>query len=171
MLQLNSITHPLHDLLIIIDVNYRICLVKSRGQWASPAPNDRKSVKETPSIHGSRIPLHVCVFSNPYSGYRSLSHPGLGWLYVFSSFPPRPPRWQLLPLTSKPFQLNPRYLAHRIYGSGELYWMTFPWPWPKVMAEASITKNLFVCTIKWEPLIRSLQNMATLLTYSWLLPD
>ena len=25
---------------------------------------------------------------------------------------------------------NLRYLAQRIYGSGEMYWMTFPWPWP-----------------------------------------
>ena len=55
-----------------------------------------------------------------------LSHPGLGWLYVFSSFPPRPrPRPQkLFPLTSKPFELNLWYLARRIYGSGEMYWMT-----------------------------------------------
>ena len=48
-----------------------------------------------------------------------LSHPSLGWLYVFSSFlphpPPRPPLQQLLPLMSKPFQLNLRYLAQRIY--------------------------------------------------------
>ena len=74
-----------------------------------------------------------------------LSHPGLGWLYVFSSFPPLPLRpllQQLLPLTSKPFEGNLRYLAQRIYGSGEMYWMTFPWPWPKVTAVASINKNL-----------------------------
>ena len=94
----------------------------------------------------------------------------LGWLYVFSSFPPRPLRpppprplpQQLLPLTSKPFELNLTYLAQRIYGSGEMYSMAFPWPWPKVTAVASIIKNLLVCTIKWEPL-RSLQNMAALL--------
>ena len=66
----------------------------------------------------------------------SLSHPSLGWLYVFSSFLPRLPPQQLLPLTSKPFELNHRYLAQRIYGSGEMYWMTFPWPWPKVTAVA-----------------------------------
>ena len=45
-----------------------------------------------------------------------LSHPGLGQLYVFSSFPPRPPPprpspQQLMPLTSKPFELNLTYLA------------------------------------------------------------
>ena len=76
-------------------------------------------------------------------------------LYVFSPFPPRPspPPQKLFPLTSKPFELNLWYLAQRIYGSGELYWMTFPWPWPKVTAVASISQNVLVCTIKWEPLI------------------
>ena len=44
-----------------------------------------------------------------------------------------------------------------------MYWMTFPWPWPKLTAVASISINLLVCTIKWEPLIGSLQNMASLL--------
>ena len=34
----------------------------------------------------------------------------------------RPP---LLPLTSKPFELNLRYLGQRIYKSGKMYWMTF----------------------------------------------
>ena len=93
-----------------------------------------------------------------------LSNPGLGWLYVFSSFPPRPPRpprpqrprpppQNLFPLTSKPFQLNLWYLAQRIYGSGEMYWMTFPRLWPKVTAVALISKDLLVCAIKWEPLI------------------
>ena len=88
----------------------------------------------------------------------SLSHLVLGWLYVFSLFPPLPrPRPQkLFPLTSKPFELNLWYLAQIIYGSGDMYWMTFPWPWPKVTAVASISKNLLVCTIKWEPLIGSL---------------
>ena len=86
-------------------------------------------------------------------------------LYVFSLFPPRPrpPLQKLFPLTSKPFELNLWYLAQRIYGSGELYWMTFPWPWPKVMAVASISQNVLVCTIKWEPLIGWLQNVAALL--------
>ena len=94
-----------------------------------------------------------------------LSHPSLEWLYVFSSFPPcpppppRPPLQQLLPLMSKPFELNLRYLAQRVHGSGEMYSMTFPWPWPKVTAVASISKNVLVRAIKWEPLIGSLQNM------------
>ena len=30
-----------------------------------------------------------------------------------------------------------------------MYWMTFPWPWPKVTAVASISKNLLVCATKW----------------------
>ena len=79
----------------------------------------------------------------------SLSHPGLGWLYIFSSFPWPPRPQKLIPLTSKPFELNLWYLAQRIYGSGKMYWMT--WPWPKVTAVASISKNLLVCAIKWEP--------------------
>ena len=109
--------------------------------------------------------LWPSMFWNNVSSTRLLSHPSLGWLYVFSSFPPRPPppprppTQQLLPLTSKPFELNLTYLAQSIYGSGEMHSMTFPWPWPKVMAVASIIKNLLVCAIKWEPLIGSLQNL------------
>ena len=44
-----------------------------------------------------------------------------------------------------------------------MYWMTFLWPWPKVTVVASITKNLLVRAIKWEPLIESLQNITALL--------
>ena len=89
-----------------------------------------------------------------------LSHPSLGWLYVFSSFPrrPRPPPQKLFPLTSKPFELNLWYLAQSIYGSGEIYWMTFPWPWPKVTAVALISKNLLVCAIKWRTTHRITTN-------------
>ena len=72
----------------------------------------------------------LCVFVNSLeeffiTGVQScpywLSHPVLGWLYVFSPFPPRPPPQKLFPLTSKPFELNLWYLAQRIYGSGEFY--------------------------------------------------
>ena len=100
------------------------------------------------------------VNSGLYSIYW-LCHPSLGCLYVFSSFPPRPPPQpqQLLPLTSKPFEQNLRYLAQRMYGSGEMYWMTFPRPWPKVTAVASISKNLLVCAIKWGPLIGSIYKI------------
>ena len=48
-----------------------------------------------------------------------ISHPSLGWLYVFGSFPPPCPLalQRLLLLTSKPFELNLRYLRLRKYGS------------------------------------------------------
>ena len=53
-----------------------------------------------------------------------------------------------------------------------MYWMTFPWPWPKVTAVASISKNLLVCMIKWEPFMGSLQNVighiALAMVISWL---
>ena len=115
---------------------------------------------------------HVFGYDWLFQGLAVINSPGLGWLYVSSSFPPRSPRPsppQHLPLTSKPFELKLRYLAQRIYGSGEMYWMTFPWP--KVTAVTSISKNLLVCAIKCKRLIRSLQNMAALLPYSWLLSD
>ena len=115
-------------------------------------------------IHGPAYPTHsVSLWYDYCNGMKlnvlcgvldlesSLSHPSLGWHYVFSSFPPhslRPPPQQLLPLMSEPFQLKLRYLAQRIYGSGEMYWMTFLWPWPKVSAVVSISKNLLVCAIK-----------------------
>ena len=97
-----------------------------------------------------------------------LSHPSPGWLYVVSSFPP--PHLRLHPLPpqrlflSRPncFTINFTYVGQRKYRSGEMYWMTFPWPWPKVMAVALINKNLLVCTIKLELLIRSLQNLVAL---------
>ena len=117
------------------------------------------------------LDFYICINHFTSRRYLSilLSHPGLGWLYVFSSFPPRPslrprpPPQKLFPLTSKEFELNLWYMAQRIYGSGEMYWMTFPWPWPKVTTVGSISKNLLVCAIKWEPLIGSLQNAAALL--------
>ena len=52
----------------------------------------------------------------------SLNHPGLGWLYVFSSFPPgpsRPPPQGLLRLTSKLLELNLRYLRQSDIGLGK----------------------------------------------------
>ena len=108
-----------------------------------------------------------------------LSHPSLGWLYVFSSFPPPrphpppplpPPQWLLL-LTSKPFELHLRYLRQRKYRSGKMYWMTFRWPWLKVTVVTLINKNLLVCRIKWEPLNQSLQNLVAICLWSWLSPD
>ena len=51
-----------------------------------------------------------------------------------------------------------------------MYWMTFPWPWPKFAAVALISKNLLVCMMKWEPLIQSLQNsfIALVMIITWL---
>ena len=50
---------------------------------------------------------------------------------------------------------------HKEYmGLGKCTGLTFLWPWPQVTAVASISKKLLLCAIKWEPLIRSLQNMA-----------
>ena len=75
------------------------------------------------------------------------SHFGLGWLcfQLISACPQRPlPSQRLLPLTSKPFELNLRYLGQRIYRSGKINWMTFPWPWPKVTAVA-LTKKKIGC--------------------------
>ena len=100
----------------------------------------------------------VCVF---------LSHPILVWLYVFSSFPPPrprpppPPQWLLL-LTSKPFQLDLKYLGQRKYRPGKMYWMTFGWPWPKVTAVTLINKKLLVCKIMWKPLNQSLQDLVAI---------
>ena len=80
-----------------------------------------------------------------------LSHPGLGWLDVCSSFMLPPPPQRLLLLMSKPFQLNLRYLGQRKYRSGKMCWMTSPWPWPKVTAVALIDKNMLLCKMKWQP--------------------
>ena len=98
-----------------------------------------------------------------------LSHPSLGWLYVFSSFS-QLPQWLLL-LTSIPFELDLRYLGLRKYGSRKMYWVTFWWLWPKVMAVTLINKNLLVCRVKWEPLNQSLQNFVDKSLWSWSSPD
>ena len=71
------------------------------------------------------------------------SHLGLVWLYVFSSFPPPPPRpppQRLMPLTSKPFELHLKCLGQRIYKSWKMYWMSFPWSWPKSQLWHRLTK-------------------------------
>ena len=86
--------------------------------------------------------------------FNSIKLPHLGWLYFFSSFP-HPEKL----LISKWFELNLRYLGQRKYIPGEMYWMTFLWPWPKAMAVVLMNKHLLVCTIKWEPLIQSLRDL------------
>ena len=53
--------------------------------------------------------------------------------------------------------VKPYIFGTEKHGSGEMYWMTFKWRlwhW--------LRKNLFVCTIKWEPLIQSLQNLVVI---------
>ena len=65
-----------------------------------------------------------------------------------------------------PLELNLRYLEQRIYGFGEMCWMTLPWPWPKATAVASISKMLLICTMKWDTLIWWLQNVVALLPQS-----
>ena len=45
--------------------------------------------------------------------------------FFFSSFQPRPPLQRRFPLSSKPFELNLRYLKQRIYWSWSVHWMTF----------------------------------------------
>ena len=107
-----------------------------------------------------------------------LSHPSLGWLYVFSSFPPPrprprpppPPQWLLL-LTSKPFELHLRYLGQWKYRSRKMYWMTFLCPWPKVTAVTLTNKDLLVCRIKGESLNQSLQKLIAIFAWSCLCPD
>ena len=137
-----------------------------RPQWVNWKPFNRCSTNKPiigssnglPSVWGQAI-----VWTNAIAS--SLSHPNLGWLYVFSSFPLPPPQWLLL-LTSKPFKLHLRYLGQRKYRSGKMYWMTFWWPWPKVTAVTLINKDLLVCRIKWEPLNQSLQNLVAISLWS-----
>ena len=79
---------------------------------------------------------------------------------------------RLLAFMSKPFVPNLTYLGQRIYWSEEMYWMIFLWSWPKVTAVTLINKKLLVWTIKWEPLIKSLQNfgnfIALVMLITWL---
>ena len=102
-----------------------------------------------------------------------------GVTFFFSSFPPprprprpRPPPLEgLLLVTSKPFELNLRCLGQRKDRSRKMYWMTFWWPWLKVMAVTLINKNFLVCRIKWEPLNWSLQNLVAISPFSCVSPD
>ena len=43
--------------------------------------------------------------------------------------------------------------------SWEKCWVTFLWHWPKIMAVALVNKEILICMIKWEPLIKSLQSL------------
>ena len=97
-----------------------------------------------------------------------LSHPGLGWLYVFSSF--FAASTASVSAAAKTFASHVKTVSAKpyIFGTKNI------WVWGNVLddlsmtltqgpAVASINKYLFVCTIKWQPLIVSLQNMAALL--------
>ena len=59
-----------------------------------------------------------------------MSHPVLGWLYVFSSFPQRPCPQKLFPLTLKPFELN---LWCIVFGTKNI------WVWGNVLDDLSMT--------------------------------
>ena len=88
--------------------------------------------------------LNQCWCHMASLGHNVLSHPGLGLLYAFSSFPPPHQslslQWLLL-FTVKLFKLKLGCLGQRKYRSGKMYWMTFRWPQPKVMAVALIKKK------------------------------
>ena len=97
-------------------------------------------------------------------------HSGMTWDFQFVFVAASASAMTLACFTSKPFELNLRYLGPRKYRSGKMYWMTFLWPWPKVTAGA-LTRKLLLCRIKWEPLNQSLQNLVAIALWSCLLPD
>ena len=96
--------------------------------------------------------------------FKSPQSPSLGWLYVFSLFSLRPLPQQLLPLTSKPFELNLRYLGQGIYRSGKMYWVTFPWP--KVMAVKNWNFDKF--SLKILDVFFSRSNTVLAISQEWL---
>ena len=120
---------------------------------------DQNDIKLSKCTHFGTTQTWLTFYHSPLS---VIKWPRSGVTYVFISFPPRPPPQKLLPLTSKLLELHLRYLGQRIYWSDKMYWMTFPWPWPEVTTVASISRNLLVGTVKWEQLIRSLQNVLAL---------
>ena len=68
-------------------------------------------------------------------------------------------------------ELNRRYLGQRNDISVEMYWMTFLWSWPKVMAVALMNRKLLVCTIKSEPVIKSVHILLAITPWSCLSPE
>ena len=114
----------------------------------------------------------IVVFDANIS-YQLLSHPSLGWLLCFQFFFAaaavttmilQPFKLNLRYLGQ--FKLNLRYLGQGKYRSGNMYWMTFLWPWPKVTAVALMNKNLLLCKIKSESLHQSLQNLVAISLWS-----
>ena len=82
------------------------------------ATNLRISLRWRRIISCFRNPLKRSALVISFFSVISLSHLGLGWLDVFSLFPLPLPKW-LLPLTSKPFALNFRYLGWKNTGPGK----------------------------------------------------
>ena len=77
-----------------------------------------------------------------------ISHPGLGWLNAFSSFPPQP-LWLLI---TKPFILNLRYLEQRGCSSG--YWVV------GILDSPCLSVRLSVCplTFRVRPVTSTVQD-------------
>ena len=81
----------------------------------------------------------------------SLSDSGLGVTWCFRFIAAAALQQHLL-LLSKSFVLNLRYLGQRTYRSGEMYWMTFLWPWLKVTARwGTRSENRWGCAAgRWK---------------------
>ena len=63
----------------------------------------------------------------------------------------------------KRFELSLTHLGQRKYRYGKMYWMAFPWHWPKVTAVAlSYKKKMFVCTMRWKLLIQPIQHLVAI---------
>ena len=93
-------------------------------------------LKHVRNSNYAHISVSKIIFNSPRSSV------------TFISFQPlRPPLQQILSLTSKPFVPNIRYLGKIKYTSGEIYRMTFPWPWSKVTVVTFINTHPFTTTI------------------------
>ena len=63
----------------------------------------------------------------------------------------------------KPISSNHTWLT---YGCGKIFWHPSRWPWVKVTKLPKRDSIYFVPTIKWEPLIQSLQNLVVIFPFS-----
>ena len=92
----------------------------------------------------------------------SLSQPGLGWLYIFSLFPPCPPPQRLLPFTKNRLCETLHIWNKEYIGLGKcIRWPFFDLdPWSPLWHW--LRKKMLVFTSKWETLIYSLQNLAAI---------
>ena len=105
----------------------------------------------------------IWIFNARFWIWRLVRHPGVGSLFPPQHLPcpPMLPLQRLLPLTSKLIELNLRFFGQRKYSSGEIYWMAYPWPWPKVMVMALINKSFLACAIKWWPFTQIITKLAS----------